>query len=260
MHTVHIPMDSWSWKEVAAHLREEGLSDESVKAFEENEVDGVTLAALQKSELKDELGIKSLGDRKHVWAAIEKLRVESQAKAPGWPSSPATGVVTQAAPPVVTQAASPVVAQAAIRPSAESQDAPCVKRKVSITEPGDVDRKQLSAASVDECLRRRSSVSNSSAEDVLSWENDCLHALATELEHAKCDIKEIIMRSPILEQQRQRKASETSAEPRKPSLAGSLSKDTYRAILTEQANETAAASQSYEEHSKLMKNFGFRDN
>ena len=65
---------SWSATDVERWARGVGLSDGTILALRENEIDGPTLATLEKNELKSELGIVSLPARRYLWSLIISLR------------------------------------------------------------------------------------------------------------------------------------------------------------------------------------------
>lgn len=63
----------WTEANVSEWLRDEGLS-RLVGTFAEQHIDGSVLLTLRGDELRDELGITSLGDRKRILAAIDRLQ------------------------------------------------------------------------------------------------------------------------------------------------------------------------------------------
>ncbi|KAI9350053.1 hypothetical protein DFJ73DRAFT_395017 [Zopfochytrium polystomum] len=61
----------WSCADVLAWIRtlpnlDESMRQRAIDAFTENDIDGATMASLSKQDLKDELGIQSLGLRSKV--------------------------------------------------------------------------------------------------------------------------------------------------------------------------------------------------
>ncbi|GAQ85691.1 hypothetical protein KFL_002490090 [Klebsormidium nitens] len=67
----------WTEANVGEWLRAEGLG-RLVGAFAEQHIDGSVLLTLKGDELRDELGITSLGDRKRILAAIERLQAKDK--------------------------------------------------------------------------------------------------------------------------------------------------------------------------------------
>jgi hypothetical protein len=65
---------SWNAADVERWARQVGLSESTVKALSESEIDGPTLATLEKDELRSELGIVSLPARRYLWSLILLLR------------------------------------------------------------------------------------------------------------------------------------------------------------------------------------------
>ena len=65
---------SWNATDVERWARGVGLSDGTILALRDNEIDGPTLATLEKDELKSELGIVSLPARRYLWSLIISLR------------------------------------------------------------------------------------------------------------------------------------------------------------------------------------------
>eukprot|EP00667_Euglena_gracilis_P007818 EG_transcript_7905 len=66
------PVQLWSIAQVTSWLASEGLG-EFIPTFQKNQIDGMSLLQVTKQDLKDELEIPKLPDRKRVWAAIERL-------------------------------------------------------------------------------------------------------------------------------------------------------------------------------------------
>ena len=65
---------SWNTSDVERWARQVGLSESTVKALCESEIDGPTLVTLEKDELRSELGIVSLPARRYLWSLILLLR------------------------------------------------------------------------------------------------------------------------------------------------------------------------------------------
>lgn len=65
----------WTETQVGEWLQSEGLG-RLVGAFAEQHIDGAVLLNLEGAELRDELGITSLGDRKRVLAGIARLQAK----------------------------------------------------------------------------------------------------------------------------------------------------------------------------------------
>jgi SAM domain (Sterile alpha motif) len=70
---------SWTVRDVATWARHVKLSDATIAALVENEVDGPTLVTLDKEELSSELGIRSLPARRYLWDLILKVRSQQNA-------------------------------------------------------------------------------------------------------------------------------------------------------------------------------------
>eukprot|EP00541_Cyclophora_tenuis_P015706 CAMPEP_0116545052 /NCGR_PEP_ID=MMETSP0397-20121206/2456_1 /TAXON_ID=216820 /ORGANISM="Cyclophora tenuis, Strain ECT3854" /LENGTH=162 /DNA_ID=CAMNT_0004069327 /DNA_START=1122 /DNA_END=1606 /DNA_ORIENTATION=- len=72
-----LPFDPQSWgvDDTSLWAREVAkLNADTVQSLLDNEVDGSTLVALEKEDLRTELGMKSLAARKYLWHAIERVR------------------------------------------------------------------------------------------------------------------------------------------------------------------------------------------
>jgi hypothetical protein len=65
---------SWNASDVERWARQVGLSESTIIALSENEIDGPTLVTLEKDELRSELGIVSLPARRYIWGLILTLR------------------------------------------------------------------------------------------------------------------------------------------------------------------------------------------
>eukprot|EP01062_Namystynia_karyoxenos_P022084 TRINITY_DN18445_c0_g3_i1.p1 TRINITY_DN18445_c0_g3~~TRINITY_DN18445_c0_g3_i1.p1 ORF type:complete len:559 (+),score=163.49 TRINITY_DN18445_c0_g3_i1:82-1677(+) len=72
-----------SAQEVREALAGRGLADAVAGAFLDAGIDGNALLVMEKADLKDELGLSSLADRKRAWAAVCDLRAQIAAKAGG---------------------------------------------------------------------------------------------------------------------------------------------------------------------------------
>jgi hypothetical protein len=64
---------SLSVEEVCSWLESLGISEGTVTLFADNEVRGEDLLELTKEDLKDELGIKKIGERKRIFAEIQNI-------------------------------------------------------------------------------------------------------------------------------------------------------------------------------------------
>lgn len=65
----------WNVIDVSSWARDVAkLSDATISALTENEVNGATLVTLTKAELKSELEVNSLSGRRYLWDAIERIR------------------------------------------------------------------------------------------------------------------------------------------------------------------------------------------
>lgn len=90
---------SWGVSEVCDALSARGLSAAVVSAFRTNCVDGATLLALEKAELKDELDIAALQDRKRAWEAVGAIKALKESSLPAVPAAaPATPMSSTASP------------------------------------------------------------------------------------------------------------------------------------------------------------------
>ncbi|KAJ3353736.1 polar growth protein [Entophlyctis luteolus] len=68
------PNSDWTVEMVAEWVRQKGASEDIVKSFVEQEVDGTVLLSLSADDLKNELGVVSFGLRRKLIMAIEKVR------------------------------------------------------------------------------------------------------------------------------------------------------------------------------------------
>lgn len=66
----------WTVAETGAWLTQAGFED-LVRTFAENEIDGPTLLTLGTDELRDELGVKALAQRRSLISAISALKQEN---------------------------------------------------------------------------------------------------------------------------------------------------------------------------------------
>eukprot|EP01062_Namystynia_karyoxenos_P067170 TRINITY_DN61050_c0_g1_i1.p1 TRINITY_DN61050_c0_g1~~TRINITY_DN61050_c0_g1_i1.p1 ORF type:complete len:437 (+),score=145.84 TRINITY_DN61050_c0_g1_i1:92-1402(+) len=66
--------DCWTVDDVCALLRQEGIDEGVLAAFRRNKVDGRTLSGLEKRDLKEELDIAALQDRKRAWEAVCRIK------------------------------------------------------------------------------------------------------------------------------------------------------------------------------------------
>eukprot|EP01063_Lacrimia_lanifica_P037974 TRINITY_DN7962_c0_g1_i1.p1 TRINITY_DN7962_c0_g1~~TRINITY_DN7962_c0_g1_i1.p1 ORF type:complete len:776 (+),score=237.80 TRINITY_DN7962_c0_g1_i1:69-2396(+) len=73
MHAGVSDVEHWPLSRVAQWLRGQGLQH-LIPNFEDNDVDGATLLSLEKNDLREELGISALGDRKSLWESVTKLK------------------------------------------------------------------------------------------------------------------------------------------------------------------------------------------
>eukprot|EP01062_Namystynia_karyoxenos_P019136 TRINITY_DN17170_c0_g3_i4.p1 TRINITY_DN17170_c0_g3~~TRINITY_DN17170_c0_g3_i4.p1 ORF type:complete len:357 (+),score=71.62 TRINITY_DN17170_c0_g3_i4:86-1156(+) len=76
-------LESWSVEDVCAHLAAAGLAPGVVSTFRDNGVEGTDLARLQREELRTELAIPRMGDRKAAWEVITSLKAASGAEGLG---------------------------------------------------------------------------------------------------------------------------------------------------------------------------------
>ncbi|KAJ3106647.1 polar growth protein [Physocladia obscura] len=68
------PNPDWTVDMVAEWVRQKGASEDIVKSFIEQEVDGSVLISLSGEDLKNELGVMSFGLRRKLTLAIDKIR------------------------------------------------------------------------------------------------------------------------------------------------------------------------------------------
>ena len=69
----------WDSYNVVGWARRIGLSEQTILALTENEVDGPTLVTLRRDDLRTKLGITSLPARRYLWSLIEQLRAHQEA-------------------------------------------------------------------------------------------------------------------------------------------------------------------------------------
>ncbi|XP_076063863.1 sphingomyelin synthase-related protein 1-like isoform X1 [Oratosquilla oratoria] len=87
-------VSKWTEAEVLSWLKEEGFSDHSVN-FELERIDGRALLLLSEKNLKDDLDIRLLGERKRLWFAIFQLQTQNQES----PINSSSGSPTSSFPP-----------------------------------------------------------------------------------------------------------------------------------------------------------------
>lgn len=75
-----IPPTLWGVQGVENWARAVKLSEATIAALAENEIDGPTLITLSRDELSRELGIRSLSSRRFLWEALLKLRSQQNAE------------------------------------------------------------------------------------------------------------------------------------------------------------------------------------
>lgn len=68
-----VPVEDWSVGDVCDWLQAQGFA-RYVASFARENIDGDVLLELTLEELKDELGVTSLGDRKRLFEAISSLQ------------------------------------------------------------------------------------------------------------------------------------------------------------------------------------------
>eukprot|EP00756_Hemistasia_phaeocysticola_P048381 Hpha_TRINITY_DN2280_c0_g1::TRINITY_DN2280_c0_g1_i1::g.25403::m.25403 len=78
----------WTVEDVVGWLQRLSLGHLE-ESFQSNVVDGATLLELEKKDLKDELEIVSLPDRKALWHSIEELKASGDSGAAGAAGPPA---------------------------------------------------------------------------------------------------------------------------------------------------------------------------
>eukprot|EP00667_Euglena_gracilis_P030223 EG_transcript_41524 len=91
------PVQAWTVDHVQQWLTTEGLADYG-GPFLKNGIDGPSLLCLTKQDLKDELDIAGLLDRKRLWAAITALTEPASLRAPTPVSAISDGSVTGLSP------------------------------------------------------------------------------------------------------------------------------------------------------------------
>jgi hypothetical protein len=69
-----IDVTSWGEQQVLEWLEREGLSPSTREVFRSNEIRGDVLLELVEDEIKMELGVRSLGERKRLMKALRRLR------------------------------------------------------------------------------------------------------------------------------------------------------------------------------------------
>ncbi|KAJ3021013.1 UNVERIFIED_CONTAM: hypothetical protein HDU68_009861 [Siphonaria sp. JEL0065] len=68
------PDESWSVIMVAEWVKQKGATDDIVRAFVDQDIDGGVLMSLSGEDLKNELGVLSFGLRRKILLAIEKSK------------------------------------------------------------------------------------------------------------------------------------------------------------------------------------------
>ncbi|KAJ3032188.1 UNVERIFIED_CONTAM: hypothetical protein HDU68_000027 [Siphonaria sp. JEL0065] len=68
------PDESWSVMMVAEWVKQKGATDDIVRAFVDQDIDGSVLMSLSGEDLKNELGVLSFGLRRKILLAIEKSK------------------------------------------------------------------------------------------------------------------------------------------------------------------------------------------
>eukprot|EP01006_Ploeotia_vitrea_P050671 TRINITY_DN67481_c8_g8_i1.p1 TRINITY_DN67481_c8_g8~~TRINITY_DN67481_c8_g8_i1.p1 ORF type:complete len:262 (+),score=24.87 TRINITY_DN67481_c8_g8_i1:29-814(+) len=74
-------VSQWGVGEVLGWLQSNGLG-EFIDIFESNGIDGPSLLSLTKQDLKDELDIAKLNDRKRIWACVQDVVAEASSYKP----------------------------------------------------------------------------------------------------------------------------------------------------------------------------------
>ncbi|KAJ3293948.1 hypothetical protein BCR33DRAFT_711767, partial [Rhizoclosmatium globosum] len=69
-----LPDETWTSEMVAEWVRAKGASEEIVKSFIEQDIDGTIFPTLSDGDLKTELKVTALGLRRKILQAIEKVR------------------------------------------------------------------------------------------------------------------------------------------------------------------------------------------
>ncbi|KAI9364920.1 hypothetical protein DFJ73DRAFT_756074 [Zopfochytrium polystomum] len=86
-------LHSWTPREVAAALADEGVEAGLLALFLRNEIDGVVLETIDSAFLANEMGIAAAGVRARVMMAVGKVRGDSVRRPPEGVARPAEGVV-----------------------------------------------------------------------------------------------------------------------------------------------------------------------
>jgi IBR domain, a half RING-finger domain len=73
---LHFDPRRWTVTDVEDWARSVKLSEATIAALRENEVNGVTLVTLSRAEIQHELGIKSLAARRYLHDLIERLKIQ----------------------------------------------------------------------------------------------------------------------------------------------------------------------------------------
>ncbi|CAB9504007.1 Cullin-9 [Seminavis robusta] len=71
---------TWTAQDVQSWAAQAKLSQDTIAALLENQVDGPTLVTLSKIELRSELGITSLPARRYLWDLIKNLKEEQESR------------------------------------------------------------------------------------------------------------------------------------------------------------------------------------
>ncbi|KAJ3020356.1 UNVERIFIED_CONTAM: polar growth protein [Siphonaria sp. JEL0065] len=68
------PTEDWTVEQVADWIRQKGASEDIVMAFIKQDIDGPVLLTLTSNDLITELGVKTLGLRRKIISALDKIR------------------------------------------------------------------------------------------------------------------------------------------------------------------------------------------
>ncbi|CAJ1966499.1 unnamed protein product [Cylindrotheca closterium] len=77
-HAERPPPSTWTATDVQQWAVDMRLAQEAVVGLSENQIDGATLITLSKSELREDLGIKSLAARRHLLDLIRSLQIQNE--------------------------------------------------------------------------------------------------------------------------------------------------------------------------------------
>ncbi|KAJ9473173.1 hypothetical protein DIPPA_23761 [Diplonema papillatum] len=155
-------VSKWSVDDVCCWLGESGLSHLQ-GVMSKNKVDGSTLMSLTKTDLKEELGIDALKDRKDLWAKVEEVQRVKMVKLKRDKEREAPRAGTTPPPPSLPGRKSPT-ARATTPPRVSTSPTPRMES------PKPIPANKLTSMSCDYCFKKFI-VSDTTVELTLPGEN-----------------------------------------------------------------------------------------